>query len=64
MTTASERLTWTVDEVAAMLGVGETTVREQIKAGVIPARRLGNRIVIPKGPFQRWLDSDHAEATA
>jgi excisionase family DNA binding protein len=57
MTTKTpERRTWTVAEVAAMLGVGETTVREGVKAGIIPAVKLGSLIRIPKGAFERWLE--------
>jgi hypothetical protein len=29
-----------------------------LKAGDIPARRLGSRWIIPRHRFQQWLDND------
>lgn len=41
------RRAYRVAEVAAMYGVSETTIRTAIAAGQIPARRLGNVVLIP-----------------
>ncbi len=52
-----ERLTLTVREAARMLGIGHDLAYQCVKDGTIPAVMLGRRIVIPRGRFERWLDS-------
>ena len=52
-----DRLTLTVREVARMLGIGHDLAYQCVKDGTIPAVTLGRRIVIPRGRFERWLDS-------
>ena len=37
----------TVEQVAAVVGVGRSTLYEYVKRGEIPCVRLGRRIVIP-----------------
>ena len=46
-----------VAEVADILRVSRTTVYEAVKDGVIPAIRMGTRIVIPREAFERGLRS-------
>lgn len=57
-----ERATWTVAEAAAILGIAETTYREQAAAGKLPARRIGHlergRLVVPKIQLDRYLAGD------
>jgi excisionase family DNA binding protein len=49
-------LTYSVDEVAALLGVARGTAYEQVQNGVIPAVRLGRRWLIPRARFHTWLN--------
>jgi len=52
----SERKVLTVDEVAEKLGICSQLVRRQIrqiKKGVIPYVKLGDRYLIPKVAFER-----------
>jgi len=51
----SERKVLTVKEVAEKLGICSALVRRQIKKGVIPCVKLGDRYLIPKVAFERWL---------
>ena len=53
---ALERRTWDVKEAAAISGLGESTIRGYIDKGLMPGRRLGRRILIPKGAFALWLE--------
>lgn len=57
MTTTApvERLTYTIDEVAAILGIGRASLYAAIKKGELPAIRLGNRIVVSKKTIQAML---------
>lgn len=41
------RVALSVDEAAARLGVSEWTVRQAIKRGDIPSRRIGHRVLVP-----------------
>lgn len=56
----SRRLTLTVPEVAALLGIGRNEAYVAVQRGEIPARKVGRRILIPRAAFDRWL----AEAPA
>lgn len=51
----SGRLTVTVEEVAALLGLGRSAAYEAARRGEIPTRRLGRRIVVPVPLLLEWL---------
>jgi excisionase family DNA binding protein len=53
---ATNRAVYTVEETAEILGMGRTRTYEMVRAGEIPARKLGNRWVIPKARFHDWLN--------
>lgn len=52
-----ERAVYTVPEVAVLLGVSRSTAYELVHQGVVPAERLGRRLVVPKSRFHAWLDT-------
>lgn len=54
-TTGENRLTYTVAEAAAMLGIGINTAYEALKRGEIPSVRLGRRLLVPKAAFESFL---------
>jgi excisionase family DNA binding protein len=58
------RVTYTVAEVADLLGVSESVIYGMVRAGQLPARRAGRRWVIPRVQFHIWLDGDGAERPA
>ena len=43
-----ERLVWTVEEAAGMLGISRAHAYELVARGELPHVRLGRRVVIPK----------------
>jgi excisionase family DNA binding protein len=63
MTTASshqpnealERKVYTPQDVATLLGVSKEHVHRQIRAGLMPHKRVGRRVVIPCELFEAWL---------
>ena len=55
-----ERLTYRVEEVAKLLGIGRNQAYEAIKRGDIPTIKLGNRLLIPKRGLDRMLDGEPA----
>jgi excisionase family DNA binding protein len=56
------RLTYTVHEVAAMLGVSPKLIYDEIQRGTIYALSLGRRRIIPKTEVERLVGSVIEEA--
>jgi excisionase family DNA binding protein len=48
----------TVDEAAAYLRVGRSSIYEAVRQREVTAIRIGRRIVIPKRGIERLLDGD------
>jgi excisionase family DNA binding protein len=44
---ALRRLTYSADEVAALLGLSRAKVYDAIRAGELPSLRFGRRVVVP-----------------
>jgi excisionase family DNA binding protein len=56
------RAVYTVAEVAELLSLSLGSTYAMVRAGQIPARKLGGRWVVPKRRFHAWLD-DLPDAT-
>ncbi|MFU8873421.1 helix-turn-helix domain-containing protein [Micromonospora sp. SL4-19] len=52
-----EPVTYTVREVAKLLGLSLGSTYALVRDGTIPATRLGGRWVIPRTRFHAWLDA-------
>ncbi len=50
-----ERVVYTVDEVASLLGISRPTAHEGVKTGKIPSIKIGRRILIPRAAFEKML---------
>lgn len=50
------RLTYTVDEVAVVLGIGRSVAYQYIRTGAIPAERIGRRWLVSRKRLHAWLD--------
>jgi excisionase family DNA binding protein len=59
-----ERATYTVDELAVLLGRGRLSVYADLAAGRIPSRRLGNKYVLSRAVIHRWLDEAGGKTAA
>ena len=57
-------LTYTVDEVAALLGVARGVAYDNVRNGLIPAVRVGRRWLVPRSRFHAWLDTTDPTATS
>ena len=55
MVLGKERLTFTVVEAAALLGIGRNSAYEAIKAGILPSVQIGRRILIPRAALEQFL---------
>jgi excisionase family DNA binding protein len=58
------RAVYTVREVADLLSLSTGSTYALVRAGEIPARKLGGRWVIPKQRFHDWLNSASVESLA
>ena len=54
---APERRTYTVDDIAQILGIGRTSAYILVKEGHFKIVRIGNAIRISKRSFDESLDS-------
>ena len=59
---ASARLTWTVEEAAAALGVSRAFAYDAVRRGEIPAIKIGRRILVPKSGLNQLLEGSGSSA--
>jgi excisionase family DNA binding protein len=59
-TDGPERLAYSVDEAAAVLGVARETIYELIRTGQLRSRKAGSRRIIGKHHLLEFLDGDAA----
>lgn len=50
-----ERATYTIEEVAKMLGVGRSSAYQAVRVGEIPTIRVGRRLLVPKLALEKML---------
>jgi len=50
----------TPDEVAALLAVPVSTVRDWARRGVLPSRKLGRHRRFLRAEVERWVVNEHA----
>ena len=53
-----ERQTYSLEEVATILGISRGLTYAAAKAGKIPTIRIGRRLVVPRGAFTRLLENE------
>jgi excisionase family DNA binding protein len=51
------RVTLSIDEAAAMLGISRAHAYELVRRGVLPRLQLGRRVVIPMKALEEFVDS-------
>ena len=57
-----EKLTYTVPEIAKLLGIGVNSAYTLVRSKGFPCIHIGRKIVIPKERFNTWLNSEQATA--
>jgi excisionase family DNA binding protein len=58
--TSRERLTLTVEEAAAVLGISRAFAYDAVRRGEIPAIKIGRRILVPRLALGRLLETPGA----
>ena len=51
-----DRLTYSVEEAALLLGISRNSCYEAVRKGEIPTIRLGRRLLIPRSRLEAMLD--------
>lgn len=59
----SPRITYTVDEVAKLLGLSTANAYKLTQTKGFPAIRIGKRIIVPKAGLNQWLEEQAAAGT-
>jgi len=57
-----ERLVFTVEEAASLLGISRSFAYEAVQRGEIPSMRIGHRILVPKAALERLLSLPNPSA--
>lgn len=58
-----ELLTYSVEEVAKLLGIARNNAYERVRAGDIPSIRMGKRLLVPRERFHTWLNGTGCTGT-
>ena len=53
-----EKLVYSVQEAAEVLGISKSYMYELARRGEVPALKLGKRLVVPKEKFVRWINEE------
>ena len=56
-------LTYTIDEVARVLGVNRNTAYQAARVGELPVIKIGRRMLVPKAAFKRMLEGAGEKST-
>ncbi len=53
-----DKLVYSIQEVADLLGISRSYAYELVRNGTIPALQLGKKRVIPKEKFIMWINGN------
>lgn len=53
-----EKLVYSIQEAADLLGISRSYAYELVRKGTIPSLELGRKRVIPKGKFNQWVNGE------
>jgi excisionase family DNA binding protein len=51
-----DQLVVSVKDAAKLLNLGRSTIRDLLKAGKLPHKRVGRRILIPRKAVERFVE--------
>ena len=54
----NNKLIYTAEETARLLGVGMNKIYELLISGKLPSRRIGRKYLIPKIVLEKWLNNE------
>lgn len=54
---SAERLAYSIKDIMKMTGLARGTIDKEIRAGNLPHKRVGRKIIIPADGFKQWLEA-------
>jgi excisionase family DNA binding protein len=63
-TPSPDRLTWSITEVAQVLGISRASAYEAAHRGELPVRVIGRRMLVPRVALLRLLNEAHTPEPA
>ena len=51
----NKKITMSVDDMAICLGIGRSKAYKLVQEGIVPAFRIGRRILIPVKMLEEWI---------
>ena len=51
---------WLVPDLAREMGLGESTIHRELRAGRLPGRKVGDRWVVHREALARWFQQTEA----
>lgn len=58
-----EKLTYSIQEAAELIGISKSYMYELARQGKVPVLKLGNKRVIPKERFHKWVNGEEHQTT-
>lgn len=52
------KLIFTAEETAQLLGIGMNKIYELLISGKLPSKRIGRKYLIPKIVLEKWLNNE------
>jgi excisionase family DNA binding protein len=59
-----EKLTYTVEQAARLLGIGRNSAYDAVRRGEIPVLKIGHRYLVPRAALERMLSAVGARQQA
>jgi excisionase family DNA binding protein len=56
----AERLAYSVKDIMAQTGLSRGTIDKEIRAGKLPHKRIGRKIIVTAEALQQWLEASDA----
>lgn len=57
-----DKLTYSVEEAAKVLGIGRNTAYEAVRSGEIPSVKIGKRLLVPVKALENMLPANVEQA--
>lgn len=54
----TQKLVLTVEETAKKLGISRDLAYKSVNKGIIPHKRIGRRIIIPREQLLHWIENE------
>ena len=57
--TQEQRIAYSVKDIMKMTGLARGTIDKEIRAGKLPHKRIGRKIIVPAEALKQWLEASN-----